>query len=111
MRAKSRSPRKKSEIHIAKPAKPLKTKPKSIDCPEVVKALDLPPQQKRCVALLLLDLRQHEIADRMGISERTVKRHLAEIRTKLSASSDVGIVLRVFGFVPKVPVLPPPVIG
>jgi RNA polymerase sigma factor (sigma-70 family) len=51
---------------------------------------DLSPKQRACVVLRYYeDLSVLEIADRLGCAEGTVKRHLADARTRLAAQLGV----------------------
>ena len=51
---------------------------------------DLPPRQRACVVLRFFDdLQVHEIADRIGIGEGTVKRYLSLATQRLAGSFNV----------------------
>ncbi len=58
--------------------------------PSLVEALT--PREHEVLVLLADGLRNREIATRLGISEHTVKFHLAAIFGKLSASSRTEVV-------------------
>ena len=78
----------------------MKTNPSKINIPEFIKDSGLTQQQQLCLAMSFQDLRYREIAERMGISERTVKNHFAAMRQKYGVCSLPALVLKVVGYSP-----------
>jgi DNA-binding CsgD family transcriptional regulator len=64
------------------------------DGPRLVEALT--PREHEVLVLVADGLRNREIAERLGISEHTVKFHLAAVFGKLGASSRTEAVRRGF---------------
>jgi DNA-binding CsgD family transcriptional regulator len=53
----------------------------------------LTPREKQIVALLCQELSYKLIAQRLGISKGTVKRHIANARTKMGVCTNIGLAL------------------
>lgn len=66
---------------------------------------DLPPKQLAALRLLAQGLERREIATQMGVSDETVKTHLAEVRRRLGARNSaqavaIGLVNSLFDLPP-----------
>jgi DNA-binding CsgD family transcriptional regulator len=63
-----------------------------------VSALPLSAREMQIVALLLLDLPDKSIADRLGLTHQTVRTYWKHIRRKLGVQSRVGVALVALGY-------------
>jgi DNA-binding NarL/FixJ family response regulator len=75
------------------------TRPPFLDKEEwrcVVAALLLSPRQAEVVGLVMQSKTDKEIASTLGISKRTVRTHIDESKSRLSAIDRVGLACRVF---------------
>lgn len=63
-----------------------------------VSALPLSPREKEIVSLLLEDLPDKAIADRLGLTTDTVRQYQKAIRRKLGCASRVGVALLGAGY-------------
>ena len=63
----------------------------------VAASLDLSPQQKRIVELLLRGMRDKQIANELELSVPTVRTYLGRIFLKVEVQDRVELILRIFG--------------
>lgn len=70
-----------------------KAKPRD---PEAARIETLTPREREVVSLIATGLRNKQIADRLHISEATVRHHLTSIFSKLEVSDRVGLAIYAF---------------
>lgn len=70
-----------------------KAKPRD---PEAARIETLTPREREVVSLIATGLRNKQIADRLHISEATVRHHLTSIFSKLEVSDRVGLTIYAF---------------
>lgn len=66
---------------------------------QVCEHLPLPPQQRRCLRLLLSGCDDTQVAKQMGLAVPTVRSHLKCVREKWRARDRSDLILRIFSFV------------
>ncbi len=63
---------------------------------EIVRILELAPQQARIVELLLMGMADKQVAAELGLALPTVRTYLGRIFVRVGASDRVGLILAVF---------------
>ena len=53
----------------------------------------MPPRQREVLKLVTEDMRNHEIALELGLTDHTVRNYIVQIFEKLGVSTRVGLVL------------------
>ena len=57
----------------------------------------MPPRQREVLKLVTKDMRNHEIALKLGLTDHTVRNYIVQIFEKLGVTTRVGLVLYALG--------------
>jgi DNA-binding NarL/FixJ family response regulator len=57
----------------------------------------VPPRQREVLKLVTKDMRNHEIALKLGLTDHTVRNYIVQIFEKLGVTTRVGLVLYALG--------------